>query len=373
MAGTCQRPRGFGPIARLTARLAAALALLTTLPGIAGSAEPIPSAAAAIAPTPPALDARPDGGAIVVAEPSLREVTLTGFTRARARLPLVAETAGRVVAVGHDIGGGIGADGDFARIDDTFIRLEIDENAVRQERLRAQIAYAEREVERYTRLAQENNTARSQLDQVEQTLRDNRHELRGLAVQQRVLAERLVRTRINAPAGWRVTARAIEPGQWVAAGERVGEVADLGTLVLPFALTPEQYAALTARAAAGGLTVTLPDLGRDIAASVLRTNPDFDPETRKIAVELRLDGPVEPRRGGLRALLALPLPEQSGAVLLPAAAVRKSFEEHWVEPVQGEPVQVVVLGEVTGPDGPRLRVSSPALVAGTPVRLPAAR
>jgi len=312
-----------------------------------------------------------DGDGVVTALPAVRSVELTGFTRARARLPLVAEGDGRVESVAADIGGVIGADGTFARIDGTFIRLELDETRVRQDQLRSQIAFDEREVERYRSLARQNNAAASQLDTFEQTLRNNRHALSQLEVQQRVLEERLRRTRIQAPPGWRVTARTIEPGQWVATGERLGEVADFATLIVPFALTPEQHAALTALADGGGLRLRLPDLEQSLPASVYRDNPGFDPETRKLAVELELDAPVQPARGGLRARLALPMPERSGAVLLPEAAVRRSYEEYWVEPLDGKPIRVLVLGREERAAGTWLRISSPELAAGARVRVQA--
>jgi RND family efflux transporter MFP subunit len=341
---------------------AARLTLIAALTLSAGISTPAATATAAI-------DAA-DAARYAIAVPAVRTLELTGFTRPRAELPLVAETAGRIEAVAADIGETIADDGTFARLDGTFIRLELAEIAVRLEQLRAQVAYDEREVERYRRLAQQNNAAASQLDTFEQTLRNNRHEFSQLAIQQQVLEERLRRTRIPAPAGWRVTARTVEPGQWVATGDRIGAAADFDTLTVPFALTPEQHAALTALATATeGIRLTLPDLDLEVAASIHRQNPGFDPETRKLAVELRLDDQIKPQRGGLRATLALPMTERSGAVLLPESAVRKSYDEYWVDPLDGEPVRVLVLGRENGEDGTWLRVSSPSLKPGDRVAL----
>ena len=129
--------------------------------------------------------------------------------------------------------------------------------------------------------------------------------------------------------------------------QHLGEVADFTTLTVPFALTPEQHLALTAMAEApGGIRLSLPDVDADrsMAASLMRINPGFDPETRKIAVELKIDASLDAPRGGLRAELQIPIPERSGAVLLPAAAVRESYEEYWVDPVDSEPIRVLLLG-----------------------------
>ena len=188
-----------------------------------------------------AASAFAEGQHYAIAEPAVRPIALTGFTRARARLPLVAEMAGRIESVGYDIGDAIGNEAVFARIDDIFVRLELEQNKVQQARLTSQIAYDEREVERYEQLARQNNAAASQLDTFRQTLTNNQNELQRLKVEQDVLEERLVRTKVAAPAGWRVTERSIEPGQWVNVGDRLGEVADFTTLTIPFALTPEQH------------------------------------------------------------------------------------------------------------------------------------
>jgi len=305
---------------------------------------------------------------LVTAAPALREVTLSGFTRPRTDLPLAAETAGRVKVVAYDIGETVGKDGDFARLDATFIELELAEVDIQREQLQARITHDRREVERYTKLARRNNTSASRLDTLQQALRDNRYELRVLEVRRQVLQERLRRTRIPAPAGWRITERNLEPGQWVQAGERVGAAADFAALIVPFALTPEQYRAL-ADTAPDDLRLYLPDLKRDVAAAVYRANPGFDPVTRKIAVDLVIRNPVEPRRGGLRAQLGLRLPERSGAVRLPAGAVDRSYEEFWVTREDGKRFRVMRLGSDQGPDGEYLRVASPDIAPGQHFRL----
>jgi len=309
------------------------------------------------------------GVPLATAEPAVREIALTGFTRARAELPLVAEVAGRVEAVAYDIGETVGKDGIFARLDATFIELELAEVEIQRERLQTRIAYDRREVERYAKLARRDNTSASRLDTLKQTLRDNGYELRVLEVKRKVFRERLLRTRIRVPADWRITSRSLEPGQWVQEGERVGAAADFATLIVPFALAPEQYTALTGPDQ-GEIRLRLPDLKRDVAASIYRTYPGFDPVTRKIAVDLVLHDRVEPRRGGLRARLVLHLPERTGAVLLPIAAVEHSYEEHWVTREDGQRLRVILLGrDAGGPDGERLRVASPDLEPGQRFRL----
>lgn len=300
----------------------------------------------------------------VTAQPSSRTVVLTGFTRARATLDLVAEESGRVLNVKADIGDAIGASGVFASIDRTFIRLDLEGNRVNQGKLASRIAYDENEARRYRELVSRETAAQSTLDKLEQTLDANRHELAALKVSEQVLMERLKRTTIPAPKGWRVTARDIEPGQWVAKGQAVGRAGDFSTLLAPFALTPEQFEVL--RSPPAPRTVRLTDLGRDVNARIYRANPAFDPATRKIAVELALSGMGDDAlmRGGLRVRLELPMPEETGAVLLPRAAIEERYEENWVTRANGERIRVVVLGNHGGPDGSLLRVAGDGIKPG---------
>jgi RND family efflux transporter MFP subunit len=320
----------------------------------------------AVSPLPVAANPGGPAPALATAEAAERSITLSGFTRPRAEVPLVAETSGRVVEAYADIGDRVGPEGGFARIDDTFIGLDRDEIEVQQERLRAQIEYDEREVQRYGELARQNNASASQLDALQQALRNNGHDLRALEVRERILDERLARTRVRAPEGWRITARMVEPGQWVREGETLGQAADFSTLLVPFALTPEQFEALESQS--GDLSLSLPDRALRLPATVHRINPGFDPETRKIAVELALAEPLDGARGGLRTELELRLPERSGAVSVPSAALEKSYEEYWLTREDGTRLNVLLLGPDRDSPG-RVRVTAPGLEPGQKVRV----
>ncbi|MBK1723508.1 efflux RND transporter periplasmic adaptor subunit [Thiocystis violacea] len=307
------------------------------------------------------------GPETVIVQAAERSVLLSGFTRARAQVPLVAEQAGRVEAVFGDIGDALDDRGRFAQLDATFVRLDLDEIGVQQERLRSRIAFDRSEVTRYRELARAKNTSVSELDALEQSLRDNTHALAELDVKRRIAEERLARMRIHGPAGWRITGRGVEPGQWVSVGETVGHAEDFSTLLVPFALTPRELAAL--ESAGTALQLELTDLSRQLPARIHRINPGFDPETRKIAVELTLTEPPPERRGGLRAGLELRLPESSGAVRLPSEAVASSYDEYWVMRPGGERLPVLMLGPDPLHPG-QVRVVSPALRVGDAVRLP---
>jgi multidrug efflux pump subunit AcrA (membrane-fusion protein) len=262
----------------------------------------------------------------------MREITLTVFTSACARLPLVTEASGRVQSIYYDVGATIGGESRFARMDDTFLRLKLEEVNVEQTRLCLQIAFDKREVNRYEKLLRQNHAVVSQLDTFQQTLANHQNEQWRLEVESRVLNERLKRTKVLAPTGWRVTERDVEPEQWVNVGEHIGEVADFTILTVPFALTPEQHAALTNMSKQfDGIHLTLSELGQQVAASMWRTISGFAPTTRKIAIELKLRTAVASSCGGLRSWSTLvmlpPDSTQSEATQCSHVAARDSTPE----------------------------------------------
>ncbi len=301
----------------------------------------------------------------IIAQPAKHTVILTGFTRARTLMNLTSETSGKVERVFADIGDGIPEQGLFACLDDTFIDLEIESNKVEGERLKVEIDYYRKQVNRYSQLVRANSTAQSQLDEFERYLASFRHQIEANRVKGRILDERKQRHCIGAPPGWRVVERVVEPGQWVNAGEGVGRVGDYSRLLIPYALTALEYQALLHDA--DRLEVRLVEQDLTVAARIERISPAFDEQSRKIKLDLQIDQCGDSRRGGLRAELKLRLPLQSGAVLVPADALVQRYEEYWLQRTDGEEVSVVYLGRAkdeTGAGQALVRVSSPEVHPG---------
>ena len=173
------------------------------------------------------------------------------------------------------------------------------------------------------------------------------------------------RLEVKASPGWQVVQRLVEPGQYVAKGAVLGEVADYSTLLLPLALDPAQFAAL--RQLGESLEVELPDWQRKVSARIYRVNPGFDVQTRKINLELALESGLPERRGGLRAQLELGIPEQTNAVLVPSTVLEQSYDEYWLTRENGERLRVIMLG--SGPDAGSVRVTAQGIQPGDRFRL----
>jgi len=299
----------------------------------------------------------PTSGETFTAMPAGREVTLTGYTRARSQMEIVSEEPGRCLNVQADLGDRIGPDGVFAELDPTFIDLAMKQNRVARDRLRNQIAYFDKDVRRYTELVGRAAAAQATLDGVRQQKDQAAFQLQAIEVERENLEERRRRLSITVPAGWTVSERLLEPGAWVPVGRPLGQAGDYRTLLVPFALAPEEYQALLRERER--LVLLFPDegtKGASVPAVLERTSPAFDGVTRKIGVDLAVRGGLKELRGGLRAELTLHLADSSGTLLVPASALVERYEEYWLVRTDGERVKVVYLGK--GPDGTaRIRAS----------------
>jgi len=294
-----------------------------------------------------------------VARSAARRSSLTGFTRARNSMTLVTEESGRVHKVVADVGDTLGKHGLFAELDTTFIELDLAGNRADQQRLKSDLTYNKKEMERYRVLVKNQNAAQSTLDNNIRAHQAALQQLRGKQIKERVLMERMKRFSLLGPVGWKVVTRYIEPGEWVTKGERVAELGRYDVLLVPYALTSAEYRALKDQGETVDLKLT--DLNKTIKARIIHVSPGFDPQTRKINVDLEIvEGDFE-FRGGIRTELTLGLPDPGGAVIVPRSALVKAYEEYFLMTRDGNRVRVVLMG---GADGDMRRVSSPDVRPG---------
>jgi multidrug efflux pump subunit AcrA (membrane-fusion protein) len=321
--------------------------------------------------------------------PAVSERSITAFTRPRRTLAVAAEVSGRVVAVAVDVGQRIapGQASAVITLDDTqaVIARALAQAAVRAaeqaagssalalQAAEAEAALRERTAGRTRALAADGKLSAEELDTTvtAATLATLAMERARVATTQAATAveqarlelqraeDHLARHRIPAPAGWLVSARQVEPGALVAVGTPMLRVVDTGTLVVDLHLTTEEFTALRALPEP---TLHFPRHGnRKVPAVLARIDAEFDPVTRKRRVELDLAGAAAPEAlGGLEVAISFPLPDPSGALLVPVAFVRQSGERQSVRTQAGGEITVTVLRRQDG----HLVVLPAALPAG---------
>jgi RND family efflux transporter MFP subunit len=322
-------------------------------------AEPAPAAEPAKPAATPDTTGKTRSTETFVARSAARRAALTGFTRARNSMTLVTEESGRVHKVVADVGDTLGEHGLFAELDTTFIELDLAGNRADQQRLESDVAYNKKEMDRYQTLVKSKNAAQSTLDNNIRAHQSALQQLRAKQIEEKVLMERMKRFSLLGPPGWKVVTRYIEPGEWITKGEKVAELGRYDVLLIPFALTSTEYKALGNLGDTVDLALT--DLDKHAQATIARVSPGFDPQTRKINVDLEITKGDFEFRGGLRTELLIDLPDPGGAVLVPKTALIKAYEEYFLLTPDQQRVRVVLLGSA---DNDMRRVTSPDVRPG---------
>jgi RND family efflux transporter MFP subunit len=299
----------------------------------------------------------------VVARSAINREILSGFTRARTRLVMSAESAGRISQVNYETGDTISQTTPFSCIDDTFIGLELRTNNAEAELLEVDKAFFQKEASRYKKLLKKNSSSKSQLDVAIRNLDKTRLQLKILEVAADKLTERKERLCISPPPDWLVIKRFVDTDKWVSVGEPLVEVGDYSHLTVPFALSVAQYHALKEQQK-HGLKVKLPEHKSEVPAKLIKVSPAFDEQSRKIHLELELHENLPDHRGGIRVELPLDTPMFSGAVLVPEQALRQRYEQFWLKKPDGKEIAVVYLGKTVDIDSGLIRVVSPDVKPG---------
>lgn len=305
-----------------------------------------------------AVSAEPVTATVFKAVPAARTVTMTAFTRPRVTMTLVSEESSKCLNVYADKGDTIRADGLIARLDPTFIKLEIESLKADQEKLQSDVLYYSKEVERYSKLVKNNTAAQSDLDLHLRDMKRAKAQLRAIKAKLKINNEHLKRYILRAPSGWKVITRYLEPGEWAQHGEKVADLGNFKTLLVPYAFTYDELQHLKQLKK---ITLNLPDLGKTVTAHIDRISPDFDPKTRKINVDLEIRHGNFDFRGGYRTELELEMPDDGGSVIVPKSSLVKAYDDWFLVHPDGVRVKVMILDSK---QNGTCRISSHAVKAG---------
>jgi len=292
-------------------------------------------------------------------QPSYQQVSLTGFSRARDDMVLSTEVAGKVKTVFVDVGDIIAEHGNVSCLDDTFSKIDINSTKNDIELAKIDIAYYQKQVNRFSELVRKKNISLNQLDDVQRQLATAKRVKTSKQLLKQRQQEKLNRHCIKSPSGWFVEERYVDPGQWLDIGNPIVKVGNYSKLLVPFALSVDELNAL--KSMQQNLTVWLPEYQQHIPASIERISPAFDQQSRKIQVDLLLAKNLPVQRGGLRVNLILKLPDPDNIFLIDEKALDKRFEETWIKSKEGLSFRVNLLGRA---ENGKMRIQSPQLKAG---------
>ncbi len=239
------------------------------------------------------------------------QVAGTVVSRNDARLS--AEVEGRLVNV-VDVGTRVLKGDALAKIEDTTLRLRQDEFQAEITRAQARLKFLEGEEKRFTRLAESNLAAATQLDQT----RSDRDIARGdLQIARSRLAQnndKLARTTISAPFDGIVVERLMTPGERVDEGSVVLRLVDQQNLEVIARAPLENYPYVRE-----GLTLEL-RTGMQISSGIVRTVVSVgDENTHQFEIRLDLVGAPFPVGQTLR--VGVPVSEVKEVLAVPRDAL----------------------------------------------------
>lgn len=281
--------------------------------------------------------------------PNVRDFSLIGFTRPVQKMAVAGEVSGKVETVTVDVGDIVPSTGLVAQLDSTFVDFDLAKNRIAQLQAQRELAQEDKNLSRYTSLIDKKSAAQATYDEVLLKADLLRLKLQGLKVEEKRLTSLAQRHKLNAPGGWTVIERSVEPGEYVHSGVQVMKVGDFRQLLVTYHLSYTQLEALNGLER---LELELADSGRTIDGVVYRIAPDFDEITRKIPVDLVLkphtivEGSETILRGGLKVRMRMRMPGASETYLVPTTALLHRYGASWLITEDGERVRVILLDKL---------------------------
>jgi len=167
--------------------------------------------------------------ATVTESQSSSVVRLPGTVISKRDAKISAELNGRLKWVA-EVGEQIAQGEPLAVIDDHLLQLQLRNDEAQMARISADIAYNQRQIKRLQRLAEKNNTARSELDEVESRTEMLRQDLHIAEVNRDRTLYDIDRTRVTAPFAGIVVSRAMTTGEYTQTGSALVRLVDTQSL-----------------------------------------------------------------------------------------------------------------------------------------------
>ena len=272
-----------------------------------------------------------------------RSVEGSGTISPHRTVTVSAEIAGQLVNVAVDEGSAVEEGDLLAQINDTDIRLQLDEarSAVSRER----VDLARENYERMQSLLEEGVLSRAVVDQAQSEYLSLDSAYRSAQARIRQLQEQLRKASIRAPISGRVAATPVNQGEFLAPGAPVAVIENMQQALVVVELSDRDIVKVRAAQAVEVTTDAYPE--RVFRGIVDNTATAASPVTRTFKVEARIDNGDGSLRSGMIAALRVLLDEKVAMVIPIEALVGRGETESTVFVVAGGFARrrAVVLGE----------------------------
>ncbi|WP_296769777.1 efflux RND transporter periplasmic adaptor subunit [Selenomonas sp.] len=259
----------------------------------------------------------------------------SGTVKGRHETNMSFQVGGQILARNVQEGSRVRAGDVLMVIDARDVLQQANQGDAQVASARAQLDLAEKNLERYTQLYQENAVSRATLDQYQTNYDAAFAAYRGALAQQKQGHNSLGYTNLIAGANGVVSAVSAEEGQVVAAGQTVLTLVQTGELEVEISVPESKVSELTI-----GMPVSINfwALKGRADGAIREISPMADEATRTYKVRVAVSEPPAGMQLGMTAnvsIKGIDDQEENGGVLLPLAAI---FQE-------GDTPQVWVVGE----------------------------
>ena len=278
-------------------------------------------------------------------QPYVREISVNGLTAPLTTATISSEVAGKIETLEVDVGDALTTAAVVARLDTTFVSLELEKNNLMQQQVNHRLTLEKKTLARLSSLITQNSTAQATYDEAEVKAKVLEVELKNLKNEKAALQERLERHTVYGEKGWLVMERFVEGGEYVQPGTPLVLLGDFSSLIVRLQLSIEEIQLLRQTTP---LRVVLPEPGVTLSAAILRISPAVDRQTRKARVDLQLAEPdklaTEWHRSGLMATVEISGKEDEHLFTVPVEAIFSRYDAHWLISAENELIRVVRVG-----------------------------
>lgn len=257
----------------------------------------------------------------VGAAPLASQIEYTGEVRARHESRLGFRVGGKLIQRSVDVGQRVRAGQVLAQLDATDLRLSADAARAQAAAARTNRDLADADFQRFAALRAQNFISAAELQRRRAALDAAQAQLDAAQAQLAAQQNQSGYARLLSDAAGVVTAVLAEPGQVLAAGTPVLQLAHDGARDAVFAVPEDKVAALTVGSAVQ--VRTWPD-GQSSVAHVREVAASADPVTRTFAARATLPAGVAPALGSTVAVLPQSVQRAGAPVIkLPTSALRQ--------------------------------------------------
>ncbi|MEI8394716.1 MAG: efflux RND transporter periplasmic adaptor subunit [Rhodospirillaceae bacterium] len=269
----------------------------------------------------PAPQTRPVRTVTVERHAAAESFSLTGQVRAQDQANVAFRLDGRMIERRVNPGDNVKPGQIIARLDPQILQNGLRQAQANLSAAQGQRTQARNDFERQRQLLEKGNTPRSRFDQAQQATQTAEAQVNAAEAQLHTAREQLNYTELLADSAGTVTAVGAEPGEVVAAGRMIVQVARQGGRDAVFDV-PAQLIRTAPRDPVVEIALT-DDPGITVKGRVREVAPQADPATRTFQVKVGLIDPPETMRLGATVTGRITLTAPAG-VELPASALTRA-------------------------------------------------